>query len=244
VLVPSPPVTFGCCCPTWLGPPYATCGLGEKHRSHFASSVAPSLICSATRCPAVQNSLSPPPSWPLCCHQSRPTGSPPSLLRATLALSSHQRPPLPLRGAHRCWPSPNVLQPSCCSHKLPHGPPVLHRPKIYAGRPGSTLLSSTPLPLSSPLPPVTVGEPPAVQSPKLDASHLVIPQFQEQDRSLLTCAQDVQMTRTANNMVNRYNISLNYKRRSYKMTLGSEKKITERRNILYIGAASTGATEA
>jgi hypothetical protein len=29
--------------------------------------------------------------------------------------------------------------------------------------------------------------------------------------SLHTCAQDVQITRTANNMVNRYNISLNYK---------------------------------
>jgi hypothetical protein len=31
------------------------------------------------------------------------------------------------------------------------------------------------------------------------------------NRSLHTCAQDVQFTRTANNMVNRYNISLNYK---------------------------------
>jgi hypothetical protein len=31
------------------------------------------------------------------------------------------------------------------------------------------------------------------------------------NRSLHTCAQDVQITRTANNMVNRYNISLNYK---------------------------------
>jgi hypothetical protein len=31
------------------------------------------------------------------------------------------------------------------------------------------------------------------------------------NRSLHTCAQDVQITHTANNMVNRYNISLNYK---------------------------------
>jgi hypothetical protein len=30
------------------------------------------------------------------------------------------------------------------------------------------------------------------------------------ERSLHMCAQDVQITRTANNMVNRYNISLNY----------------------------------
>jgi hypothetical protein len=33
----------------------------------------------------------------------------------------------------------------------------------------------------------------------------------KRERSLYTCAQDVQITRTANNMVNRYNISLNYK---------------------------------
>jgi hypothetical protein len=35
------------------------------------------------------------------------------------------------------------------------------------------------------------------------------------NRSLHTCAQDVQITRTANNMVNRYNISLNYKLESF-----------------------------
>jgi hypothetical protein len=33
----------------------------------------------------------------------------------------------------------------------------------------------------------------------------------KKERSLHTCAQDVQITRTANTMVNRYNISLNYK---------------------------------
>jgi hypothetical protein len=33
----------------------------------------------------------------------------------------------------------------------------------------------------------------------------------KQNRSLHTCDQDVQITRTTNNMVNRYNISLNYK---------------------------------
>jgi hypothetical protein len=37
------------------------------------------------------------------------------------------------------------------------------------------------------------------------------PGSRKQNRSLHTCAQDVQITRTANNMVNRYNISLNYK---------------------------------
>jgi hypothetical protein len=37
------------------------------------------------------------------------------------------------------------------------------------------------------------------------------PGSRKQNRSLHTCAQDVQTTRTANNMVNRYNISLNYK---------------------------------
>jgi hypothetical protein len=37
----------------------------------------------------------------------------------------------------------------------------------------------------------------------------------KQNRSLHTCAQDVQITRTANNMVNRYNISLNYKLESF-----------------------------
>jgi hypothetical protein len=37
------------------------------------------------------------------------------------------------------------------------------------------------------------------------------PGSRKQNRSLHTCAQDVQITRTTNNMVNRYNISLNYK---------------------------------
>jgi hypothetical protein len=37
------------------------------------------------------------------------------------------------------------------------------------------------------------------------------PGSRKQNRSLHTCAQDVQITCTANNMVNRYNISLNYK---------------------------------
>jgi hypothetical protein len=36
----------------------------------------------------------------------------------------------------------------------------------------------------------------------------VTPRFQEQNRSLHTCAQDVQITRTTNNMVNKYNISI------------------------------------
>jgi hypothetical protein len=41
--------------------------------------------------------------------------------------------------------------------------------------------------------------------------HLSHPGSTKQIRSLHTCAQDVQITRTTNNMVNRYNISLNYK---------------------------------
>jgi hypothetical protein len=37
------------------------------------------------------------------------------------------------------------------------------------------------------------------------------PGSRKQNRSLHTCARDVQITRTTNNMVNIYNISLNYK---------------------------------
>jgi hypothetical protein len=37
------------------------------------------------------------------------------------------------------------------------------------------------------------------------------PDSRKQNRSLHMCAQDVQITRTNNNMVNRNNISLNYK---------------------------------
>jgi hypothetical protein len=43
-------------------------------------------------------------------------------------------------------------------------------------------------------------------------------------------------------MVNRYNISINYRIKFYKMTHGSKQKITEERRILSIGAASTGTT--
>jgi hypothetical protein len=62
------------------------------------------------------------------------------------------------------------------------------------------------------------------------------------NQSLHTCAQDVQITRTANNMVNRYNISINYRIKSYKMTHGSKINITEWRKNLSIGASSTGTT--
>jgi hypothetical protein len=45
----------------------------------------------------------------------------------------------------------------------------------------------------------------------------------------------------SNNMVNRYNIPINYMVKSYKMTLGSERKITiKQRQNLSLGAASTG----
>jgi hypothetical protein len=45
-----------------------------------------------------------------------------------------------------------------------------------------------------------------------------------------------------NNMINRYNISLNYKVKSYKMTHGPKRKITDKCRILSVGAASTGIT--
>jgi hypothetical protein len=54
----------------------------------------------------------------------------------------------------------------------------------------------------------------------------ITPRFQEQNRNLHTCAQDVQITRTTNNTVNRYNISINYRVKSFKMTCGSKRKIT------------------
>jgi hypothetical protein len=50
------------------------------------------------------------------------------------------------------------------------------------------------------------------------------PGSRNQNRSLHTCAQDVQITRTANNMVNRYNISLNYKLESSQNDLWVQKK--------------------
>jgi hypothetical protein len=47
----------------------------------------------------------------------------------------------------------------------------------------------------------------------------------------------------SNNMVNRYNISLNYKLKSYKMTLGSERILQPcSGRYLSIGAASIGTT--
>jgi hypothetical protein len=46
----------------------------------------------------------------------------------------------------------------------------------------------------------------------------------------------------SNNMVNRYNISINYRVKSYKMTGGSKRKITESHGIQSIGVASTGTT--
>jgi hypothetical protein len=47
-----------------------------------------------------------------------------------------------------------------------------------------------------------------------------------------------------NNMVNRYNISLNYKQKSYKMTHGSERKLQwSSGGNLSADGASTGATK-
>jgi hypothetical protein len=56
--------------------------------------------------------------------------------------------------------------------------------------------------------PVTVMHCSSVTSLCWLVSH---PGSRKQNQSLHTCAQDVQITRTTNNMVNRYNISLNYK---------------------------------
>jgi tetrahydromethanopterin S-methyltransferase subunit F len=44
----------------------------------------------------------------------------------------------------------------------------------------------------------------------------------------------------SNNMVNRYNISTNYKVKSYKMTRGSKRKIIEWHKNLSVGVSSTG----
>jgi hypothetical protein len=50
------------------------------------------------------------------------------------------------------------------------------------------------------------------------------PGFRKQNRSLHTCAHDVQITCTTNNMVNKYNISLNYKLESFtKWPVGPKK---------------------
>jgi hypothetical protein len=43
-------------------------------------------------------------------------------------------------------------------------------------------------------------------------------------------------------MINRYNISLNYKVKSYKMTHGTKRKIIEYHEILSVGATSTCTT--
>jgi tetrahydromethanopterin S-methyltransferase subunit F len=43
-------------------------------------------------------------------------------------------------------------------------------------------------------------------------------------------------------MVNKYNISINYKVKSYKMTCGSKRNITERHRNLSVVVSSTGTT--
>jgi hypothetical protein len=54
--------------------------------------------------------------------------------------------------------------------------------------------------------------------------YLLHPSARKQNRSIHTCAQDVQITRMANNMVNRYNISLNYKLESLQNDSWVQKK--------------------
>jgi hypothetical protein len=58
----------------------------------------------------------------------------------------------------------------------------------------------------------------------LSSARVSHPDSRKQNRSLHTCAQDVQITRTANNMGNRYNISLNYKLESLQNDSWVEKK--------------------
>jgi hypothetical protein len=55
-------------------------------------------------------------------------------------------------------------------------------------------------------------------------STMSYPVPRKKEQSLHTCAQDVQITRTANNMVNRYNISLNYKLESLQNDSWVQKK--------------------
>jgi hypothetical protein len=62
--------------------------------------------------------------------------------------------------------------------------------------------------------------------PGLELVHGILshPGSRKLNRSLHTCAQDVQITRTTNNMVNTYNISLNYKLESLQNDLWVQKK--------------------
>jgi hypothetical protein len=65
------------------------------------------------------------------------------------------------------------------------------------------------------------------------------PGSKKQNWSLYTCVKDVQITRIVNNMVNRYNISINYKQKSYKMTLRSERRLQSSSDgNLSVGVAS------
>jgi hypothetical protein len=56
-----------------------------------------------------------------------------------------------------------------------------------------------------------------------DAQAVSHPGFEKRNRSIRTCAQHVQLTRTADNMINRRNISIKQSNISYIMTRGSEK---------------------
>jgi hypothetical protein len=53
--------------------------------------------------------------------------------------------------------------------------------------------------------------------------HLSHPGSEKWNRSIRTCAQDVQITRTVNNMIHRWNVSIKQSNISYIMTHGSEK---------------------
>jgi hypothetical protein len=61
-------------------------------------------------------------------------------------------------------------------------------------------------------------------------------------KPLYVCAGSSNYT-YGNNMINRYNILINYKLKSYKMTLGSERRLQANSGKnLSVGAASTGTT--
>jgi hypothetical protein len=61
----------------------------------------------------------------------------------------------------------------------------------------------------------------------IERKNMSHPGSRKQNRSLHTCAQDVQITRTANNMVNRYNISLNYRLESLQNDPWVQKEILQ-----------------
>jgi hypothetical protein len=67
------------------------------------------------------------------------------------------------------------------------------------------------------------------------------PGSEKWNRSIRTCAQDVQITHTMNNMINRWNVLIKQSNISYIMTRGSEKDYIKAAPILSIVWAFIGA---